>query len=117
MLSSLRSEIKSWERQFRLNNGRDPQIQDIKLQPPIGILQSLISIHCFTQNIQHSRQIQALQEAIQGRSCCRHTAHSKSPSIHPSSTNHASISTSIKTTRRRITPTSLLVQPVLPGEE
>src|ERR1700688_1080064 len=43
MLSSLRSQIKSWERDFKLSHGRDPSIQDIKDQPPIGILSTLYS--------------------------------------------------------------------------
>jgi hypothetical protein len=35
---SLRSQIKSWERDFKTVHARDPTIQDIKLQPQIGIL-------------------------------------------------------------------------------
>ena len=36
-VATLRAEIKSWERDFRANHGRDPSIQEIKDQPAIGV--------------------------------------------------------------------------------
>lgn len=38
---SVRAEIKSWERQFKAENGREPSVQDIKDNPSIGSLQLL----------------------------------------------------------------------------
>jgi hypothetical protein len=39
-LSTVRTEIKSWERSFKAQNGRDPAIKDIKLLPSIGLSSS-----------------------------------------------------------------------------
>ena len=36
-MDPLRTEIKSWERSFKAQNGRDPTIKDIKLIPSIGM--------------------------------------------------------------------------------
>ena len=36
-LSTLRSQIKSWEHDFKAQNARHPSVQDIKVQPHIGI--------------------------------------------------------------------------------
>ncbi|KAF9460150.1 hypothetical protein BDZ94DRAFT_1266769 [Collybia nuda] len=35
-LSTVKAEIKEWERSFRSSNGKDPTIQDIRLQPHIA---------------------------------------------------------------------------------
>ncbi|KAH9944180.1 uncharacterized protein BXZ73DRAFT_96673 [Epithele typhae] len=35
-LTTLRAEIKTWERAFRAENGRDPSVQEIKAQPAIA---------------------------------------------------------------------------------
>lgn len=37
MLSSVRAEIKAWERNFKDEHGTHPSVQDIKQQPEIGI--------------------------------------------------------------------------------
>jgi hypothetical protein len=36
-LAIVRAEIKAWERNFRVSNGRQPSVQDIRDQPQIGI--------------------------------------------------------------------------------
>lgn len=35
-VAALRAEIKTWERDFKANNGRDPTIQDIKDRQDVG---------------------------------------------------------------------------------
>ena len=37
MLSIVRAEVKTWERNFKAKNGRDPSVQDVKDQPEIGV--------------------------------------------------------------------------------
>jgi len=44
MIQSVKSEIKSWERDFKVKHARHPTVQDIKDQPPIGIYLHLINI-------------------------------------------------------------------------
>ena len=39
---ALRTEIKAWERDFKVDNGRDPTIQDIKDRPDLGAVTDLI---------------------------------------------------------------------------
>jgi hypothetical protein len=37
-ITALRTEIKAWERSFKVTNGRGPSVQDIRDQPQIGTL-------------------------------------------------------------------------------
>lgn len=41
--TTLRSEIKAWERAFRSDHGRDPTVQDIKENPAIGTCSGVLS--------------------------------------------------------------------------
>ncbi|KAF7981176.1 hypothetical protein HWV62_34959 [Athelia sp. TMB] len=40
-VSAVRAHIKSWEREFKAQHGRDPSVQDIRDQPDIGKMQEL----------------------------------------------------------------------------
>jgi hypothetical protein len=42
-LSTVRTEIKSWERSFKSKHGRDPTIQDIKSVSSIGLSSSAVN--------------------------------------------------------------------------
>jgi hypothetical protein len=66
-LSTVRTEIKTWERTFKSINQRDPSIQDIREQPAIGttFLSSLLHL---SDGLQFRGEIQAVQEAIKSSS-------------------------------------------------
>jgi hypothetical protein len=104
-LTLVRAEIKTWERDFASTHGRDPSVQDIRAQPSIGA-------PSFRRVPPHSppssREIQALQAALQGSSQPDTAVHSAS---HPLSSSRTKIPSS------RVRPSSPWLQPLLPRQE
>lgn len=64
-VAALRTEIKSWERDFKARNGRGPSVQEIKDQPAIGTSPSAHS-SCRV-HLPPSRKIQTVQVPLKHR--------------------------------------------------
>jgi hypothetical protein len=62
-VSALRTEIKTWERNFRAEHGREPSVQDIKEQPGLGT--TFRVYHSAPVESSTSPEVQGLQEIVE----------------------------------------------------
>jgi hypothetical protein len=62
-IAAVRVELKTWEREFKSQHGRDPSVQDIKTHPEIGVVryhQFRLPYSWLTSGILCSSEIQTL---------------------------------------------------------
>jgi hypothetical protein len=69
-IAAVRAELKTWERTFKAQNGREPSVHDIKAHPTIGPLSFLMARlppRSHRSGAIHSGEVQTIQAPLQIR--------------------------------------------------